>query len=196
MESGAKLFGAKFGNAATMSVFVHTITALSRFFGGVAAAMVVTSLVLVGDMAVMEFAYGVPAPWPSEVVSYLVISVIFLGTPYVFATGRHVSFALPARRANSALGRLQHALTAILSFGFAALLFILGLALIAEAAHEGWHSDDVAWMALWIPYLSLPVGATLLALQCLAEVMVAVSGADSDSSPDAAGGMDAEGFPD
>jgi TRAP-type C4-dicarboxylate transport system permease small subunit len=193
---GAELRGAEIRDAEIMAVFVHTITALSRFFGGVAAAMVVTSLVLVGDMAVMEFAYGIPAPWPSEIVSYLVISVIFLGTPYVFATGRHVSFALPSRRANSALGRMQHALTAILSFGFAALLFILGLALIAEAAHEGWHSDDVAWMALWIPYLSLPLGATLLALQCLAEVMVAVSGTDGDSSPDAVGAMDAEGFPD
>jgi len=188
-------FRATFGDAGFMAVFVHTITALSRFFGGIAAAMVVTSLVLVGDMAVQEFALGVPPPWPSEIVSYFMISVIFLGTPYVFATGRHVSFALPARRGKSALGRTQHALAALLSFGFAALLFILGLALIAEAAHEGWHSDDVAWMALWIPYLSLPLGATLLALQCLAEVIVSISGG-GDLVPDSIGAIDAGGFPD
>jgi len=49
-----------------------------------------------------------------------------------------------------------------------------------------------AWMALWIPYLSFPLGAALLALQCLAELAAIVSGRESTAG-DAA---DAAGFPD
>lgn len=174
-----------------MTVFVHTITALSRFFGGVAAAMVVTSLALVCDMVVMQYALGVPAPWPSEIVSYLIIGMTFLGTPYVFAVGRQISFALPARRVPGRFGTIARAIVALLSLAFAGLLFIVGLALLAEAAHEGWRSDDVAWIALWIPYLSLPLGAALLALECLAELAATISAQDTGGES-----VDAEGFAD
>ncbi|HLF59448.1 MAG TPA: TRAP transporter small permease subunit [Alphaproteobacteria bacterium] len=171
-----------------MNALIRTVTAISRFFAGIAAAMVATSLVLVCQMVVMEYALGVPAPWPSEIVSYLMMGVAFFGTPYVFATGGHVAIGLFTHRP----GRIRGAIVVLVSLGFAMAFTVTGVALLAKAVSEGWKADDAAWMALWIPYLSFPLGAALLALQCLAELAAIVSGRESTAG-DAA---DAAGFPD
>jgi TRAP-type C4-dicarboxylate transport system permease small subunit len=175
-----------------MNAFIRTVTALSRFFAGLAAAMVATSLVLVCQMAVMEFVMSVPAPWPSEIVSYLMMGVAFLGTPYVFATGGHVAIGAFARRPGTAAGRVRGMVVAAISLGFAVAFAVMGSVLMAASVSENWRADDVAWMALWIPYLSFPLGAALLVLQCLAELAAIATGHKTDPA-DAA---DAAGFPD
>jgi TRAP-type C4-dicarboxylate transport system permease small subunit len=175
-----------------MNAFIRTVTALSRFFAGLAAAMVATSLVLVCQMAVMEYIRGVPAPWPSEVVSYLMMGVVFLGTPYVFATGGHVALGVFLPRPGTAAGRFRRAAVAAISLGFAVTFAVMGSVLMAASVSENWQADDLGWMALWIPYLSFPLGAALLVLQCLAELAAVALGIETD--PGAAGG--ASGFPD
>lgn len=176
---------------ALMTAIIRIVTALSRFFGGVAAAMVVTSLVLVCQMVVMEYVLAVPAPWPSEIVSYLMMGVAFLGTPYVFATGGHVGIGSLAHRLASPGGRIRGALSAFMSLVFAAGMTAMGIAVLAKAVREGWQADDAAWVALWIPYLTLPLGSALLALQCIVQLLAVVSGESVTVAPEA----DAE-FPD
>lgn len=175
-----------------MTVFIRTITALSRFFGGLAAAMIAVSLVLVCQMVVMEFWFGVPPPWPSEIVSYLMMGVAFLGTPYVFATGGQVAIGHYGRPTARFSSRARRAVVALASLVFALMFALAGVTLLSEAVREGWRADDAAWMALWIPYLSLPLGAALLALQCLAELAAIVSGDTGYESDEA----DDNGFPD
>ena len=46
-----------------------------------------------------------------------------------------------------------------------------GVGLLREAFDEGWRFDSASDMWLWIPYLSLPVGVTLLALQFVANLL-------------------------
>ncbi len=175
-----------------MAEIIRWIGALSRFFAGIAAAMLVISVALVCQMAVMEYWVGVPAPWLSDVVSYLMIGITFLGTPYVFATGGHVTVDFYGRPPGSSIGRLRRALAALISGVFAVAFTIASAALLFEALHQGWRGDDSGWMALWIPYLTLPIGTGLLSLQCLAEVVAAASG-ETDLGEEAA---DAAGFPD
>ena len=174
-----------------MTSIIRIVTAVSRFFGGVAAAMVVTSLALVCQMVVMEYVLGVPAPWPSEIVSYLMMGVAFLGTPYVFATGGHVGIGSLAHRSTGPGGRIRGTVSAFVSLAFAAGMTMMGIAVLAKAVREGWQADDAAWVALWIPYLTLPLGSGLLMLQCIVQVLAVVSGEDATIAP----GADPE-FPD
>jgi TRAP-type C4-dicarboxylate transport system permease small subunit len=175
-----------------MTGFVRSITALSRFFGGIAAVMVVVSLVLVCQMVVMEFVLGVPSPWPSEIVSYLIMGVTFLGTPYVFASGGHVAIGLFSGHSRAPRSRLRRAVVSLISLGFALGFTATGIAVLTKAVSEGWQADDPAWIALWIPYLTFPLGAALLSLQCVAELAAILTG-HPESETEAA---DAAMFPD
>jgi len=175
-----------------MSALVRLITALSRFFGGVAMALVVLILVLVCEMAVMEYGLNIPAPWPPEIVSYLMMGVTFLGAPYVFAAGGHIAVDLFAGPQDPLSSRLRRIVATFLSFLFAGAFTAAGIALLREASMEGWRGDEAAWVALWVPYLTLPLGAGLLTLQCAAEFAALISGKDSAGERPA----DAGSFPD
>lgn len=175
-----------------MSALVVSVTALSRFFGGIAMALVVLNVFLVCQSAVMNYGFGVPAPVPPEIVAYLMMGVTFLGAPYVFATGGHIAVDLFAGQRHARASRLRRGVSLLLSLLFAGALTAAGVALLLEAVRGGWRGDEAAWLALWIPYLTLPLGGGLLMLQCLAEFAALLSGQTS-AGDDAA---DTTGFPD
>ena len=175
-----------------MSALVRFITALSRFFAGVAMALMALILVLVCEMAVMEYGFDLPPAWPPEIVSYLMMGVTFLGAPYVFAAGGHIAVDLFAGPQDPLSSRLRRMTATALSFVFAGGFTAAGIALLLEASTQGWRVDEAAWVALWVPYLTLPLGAAVLTLQCAAEFAALVMGKDSAGERPA----DAGGFPD
>lgn len=175
-----------------MSALVSFVTALSRFFGGIAMALVVVSLFLVCQTAVMKFGFGIPAPVPPEIVVYLMMGVTFLGAPYVFATGGHIAVELFAGPRHAEASHLRRGVSLLVSLVFAGGLTVAGVALLLEAMHGGWSGDEAVWLALWIPYLTLPLGAGLLTLQCAAEFAALLSG-QADAGERTA---DTDGFPD
>ena len=67
-----------------------------------------------------------------------------------------------------------------------------GVALLLEALKGGWRGDEAAWLALWIPYLTLPLGGGLLTLQCAADLAALLSGQEAAKDRT----VDAGGFPD
>lgn len=174
-----------------MSALVSIITSLSRFFGGVAMALVALSLFFVCQEAVMKYGLGVPAPVSADIVVYLMMGVTFLGAPYVFATGGHIAVDLYAGPQHRGASRGRRAVSLLLSLLFAGAFTAAGVALLLETLRQGWRLDQAAWVALWIPYLTLPLGAGLLTLQCLAEIVALLSGGQVPEEP-----ADGAGFPD
>jgi TRAP-type C4-dicarboxylate transport system permease small subunit len=159
-----------------MTALIRLISALSRFCGGVAAALLVTIVVLVCQMVALRYGFGEPATWQAELVTYLVIALTFIASPYVLVTRGHVNMDVLPRY----LGRRGRALlalvAALLSLGFCVGVTWAGVGLLREAIAEGWRSDAVAGVGLWIPYVALPIGIGLLALQYLADILGYLSG--------------------
>ena len=80
-----------------MTILIRLISALSRFCGGVAVALIVAALALVGDMVVLRYGLGRPAPWQAEIVTYLMMAVTFIGAPYALVTRGHVAIDVVPR---------------------------------------------------------------------------------------------------
>jgi TRAP-type C4-dicarboxylate transport system permease small subunit len=59
---------------------------------------------------------------------------------------------------------------------FAVVLAVLTAAFWWEAWSNKWVSGTMWRARLWIPYSSMPIGLTLLALQSLAELIELISG--------------------
>jgi TRAP-type C4-dicarboxylate transport system permease small subunit len=66
--------------------------------------------------------------------------------------------------------------TQVLSLAFVAALWWLCAKFWYEAYSENWRSNTVWRARLWIPYLSMPVGLGLLALQYVAELLATATG--------------------
>ena len=143
--------------------WVDTLSEISGYLSG--ACIVVAMLVIC--YAVVLRAMGVSTIWQTELATYLLIFVTFVGGAYGLKQGSHVSVELLTSRL-PAKGRL-------------ALQVVAGLLSLVLIAAVGWYSYQMWWEAIesgersgtaWnpslsIPYLILPVGMVLIALQYL-----------------------------
>ena len=158
-----------------MPAWVSAVHAASRLFGVVAAGMILLSIFIVCHMVFVRAALGQSSIWQTEFVTFAIVAATFLGAPYILLTRGHVAVDIvplmvtpPTRRALNVLGSVV------------ALVFCL---LFLYASLSWWHevfalnqTTPSIWRArLWIPYLAVPVGLTLLCLQFVAEIWLVLT---------------------
>lgn len=158
-----------------MPAWVSAVHAASRLFGVVAAGMILLSIFIVCHMVFVRAVLGQSSIWQTEFVTFAIVAATFLGAPYILLTRGHVAVDIvplmvtpPTRRALNVLGSVV------------ALVFCL---LFLYASLSWWHevfalnqTTPSIWRArLWIPYLAVPVGLTLLCLQFVAEIWLVLT---------------------
>ncbi len=165
--------------------FIGAVAWLSRL-GGIAAALLLLAAVLViCQMVFVRYILQGSAIWQHEFVTFSLIGATFIGAPYVLLTHGHVNVDLlpvylgPRGRFALAL------LAASITFLFCAAVAGYGLAFWYEAWVNDWHAQTVWRPPLWIPYLAVPLGMGLLALQCVAQILALLTGR---AAPFAGGG--------
>jgi TRAP-type C4-dicarboxylate transport system permease small subunit len=159
-----------------MDRFIRAVAALSRACGVAAALLIAVSVLVIVHMVASRYLLRLPTIWQTEFVSYSIIAATLIGSPYVLLHRGHVNMdILPLYLQQR--GRWWLALIAtITSLGFVLLLLCYGARFWHEVWTNDWHSDTVWRVPLWIPYLALPVGMAILALQYVAEIIALVSG--------------------
>jgi TRAP-type C4-dicarboxylate transport system permease small subunit len=142
----------------------------------VAAVLVASAIVVVCQMVVVRYLLNGSAVWQTDYVTFALVGATLVGSPYVLLVRGHVNVDLLPLHLGSR-GRLILALLA--SSGgllFSAVLAWTGWELFHEALAGGWRTDTVWELPLWIPYLALPIGAGLLALQYVADLLALATG--------------------
>lgn len=159
-----------------MHAFVKSVAAVSQACGMFAAALIGSAILVVCQMVVMRYFLNASTVWQTEYVVFSLVAATFIGSPYVLLIRGHVNVDLLPHYLGQ---RGRHLLALLASFG--GLLFCLVLAwtgyeLFHEALVGGWTTDTVWQLPLWIPYLSLPIGIGLLALQYVADIIALLTG--------------------
>jgi TRAP-type C4-dicarboxylate transport system permease small subunit len=149
---------------------VRAVQALSRLFGVGAAALILLSIGVICQMVFVRAVLGQSSIWQTEFVTFSIIAATFLGAPYILLTHGHVSVdVLPLMVATPARRRLHF-------LGSAIALVFCGFFLWAAVPwwYETWVSGQTTssiWRArVWIPYLAVPVGLTLLCLEFVVQI--------------------------
>ncbi len=165
---------------------IGAVAWLSQLGGAVAVGLLLAAVLAICQMVFVRYVLQGSAIWQHEFATFSLIGATFLGAPYVLLTHGHVNVDLlplyVGRRARFALALLAAAIT----FVFCALLAGYGFAFWYEAWINDWHAQTVWRPPLWIPYLAVPLGMGLLALQCLAQVLALLTGR---AAPFAASGL-------
>jgi TRAP-type C4-dicarboxylate transport system permease small subunit len=138
--------------------------------GLVAASMIVISVLITCQMIFIRYFLNGSTIWHTEAVVYMMVSATLLGLPYVQKLKGHVSVELvpimlppPARKGLMMVSYLAAiAILSVMTFYSAEIVHLSYI--------RGWTSDTVWGPPLWIPYLTMPVGFGLFALQLLADL--------------------------
>ena len=150
--------------------WITAVHAASRLLGVIAAGMILVSIAVVCQMVFVRAVLNESSIWQTEFVMYLLVAATFIGAPYILLTRGHVAVDVVPLMVRPRVRRHLHMIGSLIALTFC------GLFLYASVPWwwETWVSDQTTssmWRArLWIPYLAVPVGLTVLCLQYLAEM--------------------------
>lgn len=165
--------------AAAVDVFIAAVRRVSCAAGLAAGLLLLAAVVAVCHLVVVRYALAQSAVWQHEFVTYSLIGATFLGSPYVLLTRGHINVDLLPLWLGMSARRVLAVAAAAVGVAFCVLITWTGAGLWHEAWAADWHSDTVWGPPLWIPYLAMPVGMGLVALQYVADIAAVLTGRES-----------------
>jgi len=167
---------------------LRLIGLMSQLCGIVAALMIVAAVCITCQMIFIRFVLNESTIWHTEGVTYLMIAATMLGLPYVQYLRGHVNVDLLPLMLPPVARKLLAAFVLTLTLGVVGAMLWYGYAFWHEAWDWGETSNTPWNPKLWVPYLALPVGFGLYALQLAADFYAMTRGIDAPFGldPDAA----------
>ena len=158
--------------------FIRGVDKLSTLAGFVAAGMIVLAVGITCQMIWVRFVLNQSTVWQTEMVIYLMVAATLIGLPYVQKLRGHVNVDLVPIMLSPGARKALAWLVCLLVLLVAGIMTFYGFEFWHIAWARGWKSDTVWGVRLWIPYLAMPVGFWLLALQYFADLVALATGAD------------------
>jgi TRAP-type C4-dicarboxylate transport system permease small subunit len=159
-----------------MEQFIRGVRLLSQLCGVVAATLTALAVVVVCQMVFVRYVLNQTTIWQTDFVTFSLVAATFIGAPYVLLTKGHVNVdVLPLYVGQRA--RWWLALVAIgISLAFALVMAVLTLQFWHEAWESNWRSESMWRARLWIPYMAMPIGLTVLTLQYVVDLVNLLTG--------------------
>lgn len=160
MQQKATVRMKKFGHMLT-----RIINGLSAATGAIAALCIVAAALIVTEGVLVRKILGFSTIWQIEASVFLLIFSVFVGAPLVQKHEHHLNVDLVLVYLSPRTREKVIIIVSILSCILAAVLGWYAWPMWWEALVENAHSESLWGPPLWIPYLFLPLGMSLLFLQ-------------------------------
>jgi len=158
-----------------MQAFIRTVNAISQTVGVIAAGMIVVAVAITCQMIFIRYFLNGSTIWQTEAVIYLMVGATLLGLPYVQKLKGHVNVDLVPMLLPPAARKLLLIVSFLAAIAILSVMTYHGAELVHISFSRGWVSETVWGPPLWIPYLAMPLGFGLFALQLLADLLDTLS---------------------
>jgi TRAP-type C4-dicarboxylate transport system permease small subunit len=125
------------------------INGLTYITGWTAALSLVAAAVIVTEAVIVRKVFGISTIWQIEAAVFLLILTVFAGAPFVQKSEHHLNVDLVIIHLSPKTREIT--------------LIVVSIISCLLAGNE--HTESLWGPPLWIPYLFLPLGMTLLFLQ-------------------------------
>jgi len=156
--------------------FVRAVRALSRICGFVAAGLIALGVLVVCHMVFVRYVLNQNTIWQTDFVTYCLVAATFIGSPFVLMTRGHVNVDVLPLYAGPRLRYWLAIFASVLTLFFVLTMSVVTFLFWQEAWDNKWVSDTMWRARLWIPYACMPVGLSILTLQCIADMACLMSG--------------------
>ena len=144
---------------------------ISQACGTFAVAALLLSILIIVELVCERYFFQRAITWQTELVTMLLVASTFIGSAYVLSVKAHVSMEWVydfLSRKN--ILRLK-IITSFISLIFFLFLFYFTSLMVEEAFIKNYTTGTVWSPPLWIPYSSMLIGALLMILQYIAEIL-------------------------
>lgn len=147
---------------------VSFIERLSLIAGIIASLLIGVAIIIVCQMVFIRYVLVGSTAWQTEIVTFSLVAATLLGSAWVMKERGHVAVGVVTEYSPASAKRIMLVLADFVTLLFALIMFWKGSALTHEAWRGAWTSDSIYEFPMWVPYLAIPVGFGLLALQSIA----------------------------
>lgn len=151
--------------------YIRLMDTLSRISAYLACAMFVAGVLVICQMVFIRYALGMSTSWQTEFTIFSVTGAMLMGSPYVLMTGGHVAITIVPDALGGLAKKAMYLVASLFGLCFCAALAYASWVYVFEALHGEWTTGSVWNPPLWPAILPMAVGATLLSLQYVAEIM-------------------------
>ena len=144
---------------------------ISQACGAFAVSALLLSILVIVELVFERYFFQNAITWQTELVTILLVASTFIGSAYVLSEKAHVSMDwIYDFLSESNIIRLK-IFTSLLSLVFFLFLFYFTFLMVEEAFVKNYTTGTIWDPPLWIPYSSMLIGATLMILQYIAEII-------------------------
>lgn len=144
-----------------MFAIIATISGFGTFAAILCAMLVITYEVMA------RYLFSWPTVWEIEAAIFLLIFATFIGSVHGLKDDAHVSMDMVAVMIKPHIRTKLNVVISLAAMLFCIVVSVKGWEMWWEAYSLGWHSDSIWAPPLWIPYIFLPIGFTLMSMQYL-----------------------------
>ena len=139
--------------------------------GAFAVLALLLSILVIVELVFERYFFQRAITWQTELVTMLLVASTFIGSVYVLSEKAHVSMEwIYDFLSKKNIIRLK-IFTSSISLLFFLILFYFGFLMFEEAFTKNYSTGTVWDPPLWIPYSSMMLGALLMILQYIAEII-------------------------
>ena len=143
----------------------------ARACGAFAVLALLLSILVIVELVFERYFFQRAITWQTELVTMLLVASTFIGSVYVLSEKAHVSMEwIYDFLSKKNIIRLK-IFTSSISLLFFLILFYFGFLMFEEAFTKNYSTGTVWDPPLWIPYSSMMLGALLMILQYIAEII-------------------------
>ncbi len=168
------------------NILHRLIDGLTYLTGWTAALCLVGAALVVTEAVIVRKILGISTIWQIEASVFMLIFTVFAGAPFVQKNEHHLNVDLVIIHLSPKIRQIILIIVSIMSCILAAILAWYAWPMWWEAVVNNEHSESLWGPPLWIPYLFLPLGMTLLFLQYIVyihgKIMDLKKGALSDEA--------------
>ncbi len=146
-------------------IFVRITDGLTVVTGWVAALCLVAAALIVTEAVIVRKLLGISTIWQIEASVFLLIFTVFVGAPFVQKNDHHLNVDLVIILLYPRTREITLIVVSIISCILTAILAWYAWPMWWETVINNEHSESLWGPPLWIPFLFLPLGMTLLFMQ-------------------------------
>ncbi len=148
--------------------FMDVVSLGAAFLAGILLALGVLSVV---HMVFVRYVMGESTVWQTEFTTFAIAASMLLAAGYVLKTGGHVAVTVLPDALRGLPKRLMQLSASLVGLAFCLALTFGCWYYFYEAWAFEWTTGTIWNPPLWIPVLPVAVGASLLSLQYVAEIL-------------------------
>jgi TRAP-type C4-dicarboxylate transport system permease small subunit len=158
-------------NRGVIGAYIRMMDVISGATAVLASVALAAGVLAVCHMIFVRYALGQSTTWQTEFTVFTITGAMLLGAPYVLMTGGHVAVTVLPDAIGGWLRKAMLLAASLVGLGFCIALSYGAWLYVLEAWHGGWTTGTVWNPPLWPALLPMAIGASLLSLQYIAEIL-------------------------